>query len=97
MALVNGISDGVDVGEIVRQTASTRSSHGSQQRVTVEELLEVYEIDETLCDPEPKAIAIVDDMLTAGTHFRAMADTLQVRFPDAKIIGLFIAGRVYPD
>ena len=74
-----------------------RASHENDERVTVEELLEVYAIDEALCDPAPSAIAIIDDVITAGTHFRAMADTLRAKFPEAQIIGLFIARRVYPD
>jgi|TARA_R110000796_G_scaffold221415_1_gene337543 hypothetical protein len=93
----DGIAAGADVRELVYQMASTRASHENDERVTVEELLEVYAIDEALCDPAPSAIAIIDDVITAGTHFRAMADTLRAKFPEAQIIGLFIARRVYPD
>lgn len=92
-----GIGEDVDVRELIYQTQSTRASHESDERVTVEELVEVYEIDENLFDSAPNAIAIVDDVITAGTHFRAMSDTLRIKFPNAQIIGLFIARRVYPD
>ena len=44
----------------------------------------------------PASIAIVDDVLTTGAHFRAASTVLAVRFPTAQIVGLFIARRV-PD
>jgi hypothetical protein len=72
------------------------ASHTSENRLTVEELLDAYRIDETLCAPEPRAIGIVDDVLTAGVHFRAMHAILSERFPDASIVGFFIARRVFP-
>lgn len=88
-----------DVRPLVVQTASTTASHeaGEGDRVTVEELLEVYAINEALAAPAPRKIAIVDDVLTAGTHYRAMHITLSARFPNVPLIGLFIARRVFPD
>ena len=65
-------------------------------RVTVDELLALYTIDEDMTDPPPQAIGIVDDVLTAGTHYRAMHLLLSQRFPDVPIIGLFVARRVFP-
>ena len=47
--------------------------------------------------PFPREIGIVDDVLTAGTHYRAMHDTLRERFPQVPIIGIFIARRVFPE
>ncbi|WP_084396416.1 hypothetical protein [Henriciella aquimarina] len=93
------VAPGGGVRDLVIQTQSTRASHESDEgeRVTVEELLEVYRIDESLATPAPQTIGIVDDVLTAGTHFRAMSDTLSQRFPDIPIFGLFIARRVFPD
>lgn len=88
-----------DVRALVRQEASTTASHeaGQGERVTVEELLELYSIDETIAQPAPQAIGIVDDVLTAGTHYRAMHTVLSQRFPGIPIIGLFVARRVFPD
>ncbi|WP_449253193.1 hypothetical protein [Brevundimonas naejangsanensis] len=93
------IASGLDVRAMVRQTASTTASHEageSGDRVTVEELLAVYELDETIALPLPATIAIVDDVLTAGTHYRAMHTVLSARFPGVPIYGLFIARRVFP-
>ncbi|QEN84735.1 hypothetical protein FZC33_00105 [Labrys sp. KNU-23] len=88
-----------DVRALVMQTASTTASHevGDGDRVTVDELLEVYAINEALTTPTPTKIAIVDDVLTAGTHYRAMHIKLSERFPGVPLVGIFIARRVFPD
>ncbi len=88
-----------DVRGLVRQTATTTASHeaGQGERVTVEQLLELYSINEAITAPAPQAIGIVDDVLTAGTHYRAMHKVLASRFPGVPIIGLFVARRVFPN
>jgi hypothetical protein len=35
----------------------------------------------------------LDDVLTTGAHFRAAKRVLHARFPQAQIIGLFVARR----
>jgi hypothetical protein len=88
-----------DVRALVVQTESISASHeaGDGERVTVEHLLQVYEINEALAVPVPQKIAIVDDVLTAGTHYRAMHSILSERFPQVPLVGLFIARRVFPE
>lgn len=87
-----------DVRNLVIQTASTTASHevGQGERVTVHELLGIYQIHEALAQPAPQSIGIVDDVLTAGTHYRAMHTILTARFPNVPIVGIFIARRVFP-
>jgi hypothetical protein len=96
--IARGIGPGLDVRSIVRQRESTLAAHEAQpgQRVTVEQLLDLYEIDEALAQPVPTHIGVLDDVLTAGTHFRAMRITLEQRFPGVPVVGLFIARRVFP-
>jgi hypothetical protein len=97
--ICNGIAKPyrVDVRELVRQNQSTAAAHESEDhRQSVEDLLAIYEIDEVLTMPVPTAIGIVDDVLTAGTHFRAMQVRLSERFPGVPN-GFFIARRVFPD
>lgn len=96
--ICRGIKDGLDVRNLVVQLNSTDASHesGAGARISVDELLEIYEVDENLVDPSPTDIAIFDDVLTAGTHFRAMEAVLSRRFPDARIRGFFIARRIFP-
>jgi hypothetical protein len=88
-----------DVRNLVVQAHSTNASHEVRQdgRVTVEKLLELYRIDDQRSQPVPRAIGIVDDVLTAGTHYRAMHTVLSRRFPGTPIVGIFVARRVFPD
>jgi hypothetical protein len=58
---------------LVVQTQSIDAAHESLERPSVEQLFAVYEIDETLAQPTPHAIGVVDDVMTAGTHFVAAA------------------------
>jgi predicted amidophosphoribosyltransferase len=96
--LARAIRPGLDVRNLVLQTASTAAAHevAAGERVTVEELLAVYRIDETVAAPPPQQIGVLDDVLTAGTHFRAMRTILEARFPGVPVVGLFIARRVFP-
>jgi predicted amidophosphoribosyltransferase len=92
------IAPNVDVRPMVIQTQSTTAFHeAGGDRATVEELIELYQIDEAATAPAPGPIAIVDDVLTAGTHYRAMHTVLRERFPAQPIVGLFVARRVFPD
>jgi hypothetical protein len=88
-----------DVRSLVVQTHCTNASHevGQDGRVTVKELLELYRIDDQRSQPVPRAIGIVDDVLTAGTHYRAMHTVLSRQFPGTPIVGIFMARRVFPD
>jgi len=91
------IAPGIDVRPLVVQTASTAAAHeaGEGERITVEDLLAVYRIDEARCQPAPTTIWIMDDVLTAGTHFRAMQIVLSQRFPNVPVYGVFLARRVF--
>ena len=87
----------LDVRLLVRQTVSMAAAHelAPGARPSVEDLLEVYEINEALTTPLPKMIGVFDDVLTAGTHYRAMKSILTERFPSVPIYGFFIARRVF--
>jgi hypothetical protein len=95
--ICGAILPGLDVRPLVRQTATTAAAHevAPGERPSVEELLAVYEIDETLAQPAPTVIGIFDDVLTAGTHYRAMETALRNRFAGVPIFGFFIARRVF--
>jgi len=86
----------VDLRELVIQPASTEADHElpeGEQRLRPEERESLYLIDETLAQPLMNQIAVVDDMLTTGAHFKAAKSLLSKRFPGVTIIGLFIARR----
>ena len=85
----------VDIRELIVQTESTPAAHAAVVgRPGPSEIQDRYEVDEALTVPAPIAIAIVDDVLTTGAHFRAAQVVLGRRFPEATIVGLFIARRV---
>ena len=96
--ICRSIRPGIDVRCLVQQTTSIVAAHeaGPGERPSVEDLLAIYSINETLTDPAPNAIGIVDDVLTAGTHYRATQMVLHSRFPNIPIVGIFVARRVFP-
>ena len=83
----------LDIRELIIQTENTEPAHVQRQRPTPDEIASIYEIDQALTIPAPKFIAIVDDVLTTGAHFRAMHSVLSDHFQEARIVGLFIARR----
>jgi hypothetical protein len=95
--ICKGISAQLDVRNLIIQTESTIASHEAQpgERIALDELRGLYQIDETLAEPPPNAIGIIDDVLTAGTHYRAMKEILAERFPGIPIVGIFVARRVF--
>jgi predicted amidophosphoribosyltransferase len=91
------IAPNLDVRCMIEQVQSTNASHSVREgeRNRIEELLEIYRGVEALADPAPRVIAIVDDVLTSGTHYRAVQIRLVERFPNVPIVGLFVARRVF--
>ncbi len=91
------IQPAMDVRLLVRQTQTLAAAHEVPvgERPTVEDLLAVYEIDEAKANPPPSVIGIIDDVLTAGTHYRAMQIRISERFPGVPAFGIFIARRVF--
>lgn len=99
LQVLRGIAPGfpIDVRELVIQTQSLPPSHmADQNRTPVEKLQSSYAINEEISEPAPESIGIVDDVLVAGAHYRAMHYVLRQRFPAARIVGFFIARRIFP-
>ena len=88
--------EGADIRELVYQVRSMEATHVSSDRHSIEDLVANYRINEELANPEPKHIVIVDDMMTAGAHYRAMLKILKKRFPNATFCGVFLARRIFP-
>lgn len=93
-----GMGNGLDIRELALQRVSMESTHerSDKQRITFDELLDVYSINEALASPPPTQIAVVDDVLTAGTHFKAVQHRLSQRFLGIPVLGLFVSRRVFP-
>lgn len=86
----------LDIRELVCQKESFVASHDTSDRPSPDEIRGRYSINETLANPAPSSIAIFDDVLTTGAHFKAMKSLLLERFPGVGIVGVFIARRVFP-
>lgn len=82
-----------DIRELVIQLQSAQAAHLAEQRPTPDELVANYRLNENLAEPAPQVIFIVDDVLTTGCHFKAVQRLLGLRFPQARIAGLFLARR----
>lgn len=81
---------------IVQQTSTVPAHLSGEYRPRVSEILENYAIDERLAEPSPTAVGLFDDILTAGSHFKAAKVLLQQRFGDIPVVGIFIARRIFP-
>ncbi len=88
------LGPGTDVRELVLQLESTEGAHISPDRPGPRELYENYTVDDSLIEPAPSQIAVVDDVLTTGAHFKAIKRILRETFPDVEVVGLFLARRV---
>jgi hypothetical protein len=84
---------GAEVRELIIQKSSTDAHHLQDRSREVDALVENYEVDQRLCSAAPARIAVIDDVLTTGAHFRAVKIVLLRCFPSAHVIGLFIARR----
>jgi hypothetical protein len=84
----------VDARELVNQIQSMEDAHSTEQRPTPDDLYAKYEIDGALVDARPRQMAVVDDVLTTGAHFKAMQRLLNETYPGMPLIGIFIARRV---
>lgn len=83
----------LDVRELIVQTSSVAAAHTLDVRPTPEEIEQLYQVDKSLTTPAPGIIAIVDDILTTGAHFKAAKAVLSSQFQNTQMIGLFIARR----
>ena len=85
----------VDVRELIFQHESIGSAHSSKYRPSREEIYANYRIDEEIAAPRPQRIALFDDVLTTGAHFKASQQILEERYPGVSVVGIFVARRVF--
>ncbi|WP_339053466.1 hypothetical protein [Arsenophonus endosymbiont of Crataerina pallida] len=85
------INSTVDFRELITQRETLIASHNSSNRPSCEELANNYEFHGSLANNIRSTIIIFDDVLTAGSHYKAMKTVIKQHIPDVQIIGLFIA------
>lgn len=84
----------VDCRELIVQAESTDAAHDSDDRPNPDELQALYTVDASLIEAPPTHVIVVDDVLTTGSHFKAMKSILRQVFPNVLIVGYFVARRV---
>jgi hypothetical protein len=87
---------GVDVREVIEQIASTDSVHEGN-RFSPQQLKANYRFDDRAAATMSKNVAVVDDLLTTGSHFRALKEMILEKVPDARVVGFFVARRAIPN
>ena len=82
----------LDIRELIRQKKNTQPSHRSSSRPSPDDIAANYFIDENLMtDSIQCKVALFDDVITTGAHFKAAQSALKQRFPRIVIGGIFIA------
>lgn len=84
--------------ELVVQDSDLPPFHSTDaNRMTPQELVRHYRLDQTQAGQVRDHLIIFDDVLTTGSHFKAMTLLLKQHFPQANISGLFLTRRVIKD
>jgi len=86
---------GADIRELVTQVNSRECSHESEIRPSISDLENNLQINTSLEKSLKNTIILFDDIITSGTHFKAIKNVLSERYPDKKIIGVFVCRRVF--
>lgn len=86
--------DRVKVIEFVEQITSTEAMHLSASRLSPLQLQNNYDVLSEIPDTDNvEVVLIFDDVLTTGSHFKAVKNMILNQYPNlsGKIYGLFIA------
>jgi hypothetical protein len=83
-----------DVREMLVETVQRR---GKTKQLSPADRALTLAVCSALCSPKPSRIAVFDDVITSGSHFKAAQIIFQRQFPDIKIIGLFLARAIQWD
>jgi len=84
---------GADVRQLVMQAQSYEASHTRADglRMKPHDLEAIYTLH---ADPPRDTVILIDDVLTTGAHFVAARNVIRAQYPEARVIGMFIARRV---
>jgi len=88
---------GADIRELIISQEDRMAAHYAQeQRPTVQEIIGNYRWADTINPTIRSTVALFDDMITGGNHYVACKNFIKQRFPDARVIGVFVSRRVLP-
>ncbi|MFJ5401301.1 hypothetical protein [Pectobacterium sp. CHL-2024] len=91
LKLCQQVNRSFEFREIITQRQSMEASHNSIARPTPAEIAANYQFNQVLTAGVRNNIVIFDDVLTAGSHYKAMKDTIRHYLPNVGVIGLFVA------
>jgi len=81
-----------DIRPLLEQTENTAADHESPDRLSYAALRAITRINEAHAAVPPRAtIAVVDDVLNSGKHFKVAQELFAQRFPGIPVIGIFVA------
>jgi hypothetical protein len=83
-----------DVRELVEQINSTETFKGGK-RMPPAELKKNYRIAEQELQNLRGVVGVFDDVLTTGSHFKAVKEMILERAPQTYVIGFFVARRAF--
>ncbi|MEP1891115.1 MAG: hypothetical protein ABJJ14_05565 [Cyclobacteriaceae bacterium] len=99
LQMLNQMCQGVntDIRELITLKQTIQASHERADRPSPDELIDCFQIDDSLCHTPVNTILLFDDMITTGSHFKACKRMILDLFPEASVYGIFIARRSIED
>lgn len=94
LQIAQKMGQGLDIREMLSMKKSVVASHSREDRPTPDDLYDLMKIEAAVAKPKPSIVIILDDVLTAGSHFVAAKRHIEENYPEAKVIGLFVARRI---
>lgn len=85
-----------DVREIVEQIESTETFKGGARK-TPSQLEANYKVSDVHLEQARPTIGVFDDVLTTGSHFKAVKNMILRNRPNATVFGFFVARRAIPN
>ena len=87
-----------DIRPLLIQSESTEADHETNHRISPERLSEIVQVNpDCPTHPDPTVIALFDDLLTTGKHYKCCKSKLEDLYPGIPIVGVFAARRIFPD
>jgi hypothetical protein len=87
---------GTDIREVITCREDMTAAHESDQRPSVQEIMDNYLWNDPVRPAIRPNVVFFDDMVTGGNHYVACRNFLRERYPDSRIVGVFVARRVLP-
>jgi hypothetical protein len=85
----------VDLRALLYQTSSTPRDHARRLRLSERALLEALRFDHAALGTRPirGVIALFDDVLTSGKHYKCCERRIREALPEAPVVGVFLMRR----